>query len=148
MARGLIIALLLWAGVARGELGAVPPAPVAVLAIEADAGRWERFTVEIARTPEEQAIGLMNRPWLAPRAGMAFAFSVARPAHFWMKNTLIPLDMIFVRADGTVESVAAMTEPMSEATWSSQGPVALVLEINGGLAAKLGIDAGDRVRWE
>lgn len=106
-----------------------------------------RFTVEVARTGDEQSQGLMHRKTLAKDAGMLFPFSPPRPASFWMKNTLIPLDMIFVRADGTIARIAANTVPLSLAGVGVEEPVAAVLEIAGGRSAALGIREGDRVRW-
>ena len=106
-----------------------------------------RFTVELARTEEEQAMGLMNRSTLAPDRGMIFPFEPPRDASFWMKNTLIPLDMIFVRADGSIANVEANTVPLSLEPVFSEGPVAAVLEIAGGRSAELGIKAGDKVKW-
>jgi len=111
------------------------------------AGRTHRFTVEVARTSAEQAQGLMFRETLAADAGMLFPFASPRPASFWMKNTLIPLDMIFIRADGTIARVAANTVPQSLEPVGVSEPVAAVLEIPGGRAAELGISAGDRVSW-
>ena len=110
-------------------------------------GRQHRFTVEVARTPEEQAMGLMYRNSLAPDRGMIFPFESPRPASFWMRNTLIPLDMIFVRQDGSIANIAANTVPYSEEPVTSDGPVAAVLEIPGGRAAELGIKPGDTVKW-
>ena len=110
-------------------------------------GREHRFTVEIAKTPEEQAMGLMYRNALAPDRGMIFPFDPPRPASFWMRNTLIPLDMIFVRADGSIANIAANTVPMSEEPVTSDGPVAAVFEIAGGRATELGIKPGDKVNW-
>ena len=110
-------------------------------------GKTHRFIVEVARTSEEQATGLMNRSTLAPGRGMIFPFETPRPASFWMKNTLIPLDIIFIRADGTIANVEANTVPMSLEGVNSVGTVAVVLEIAGGRAAELGIAAGDRVDW-
>ena len=110
-------------------------------------GRTHRFTVEVARTSEEQAMGLMYRTALAPDRGMIFPFDPPRPASFWMRNTLIPLDMIFVRADGSIANIAANTVPYSEEPVPSDGPVAAVLEIAGGRAAELGIKPGDKVKW-
>ena len=109
--------------------------------------REHHFIVEIARTPEEQAQGLMNRQSLAPDRGMLFPMDPPRLASFWMKNTLIPLDIIFIRADGTIASIAANTVPLSLDPVPSGGPVAAVLEIEGGRAAELGIRAGDKVEW-
>ena len=106
------------------------------------------FTVEVARTPDEQAQGLMFRTALAADEGMIFPFPRPRVASFWMRNTLIPLDMIFIRADGTIARIAANTVPHSEEGVSSGEPVAAVLEIRGGRAAELGIREGDRVTWQ
>ena len=109
--------------------------------------RVHRFTVEIARTPKEQEIGLMNRSSLAPDRGMIFPYDQPHPAAFWMKNTLIPLDMIFIRADGTIARIAANTVPLSLEPVPAGEPVAAVLEIAGGRSAELGIREGDRVEW-
>ncbi len=106
-----------------------------------------RFTVEVARSPEEQQMGLMNRQSLAPDRGMIFPYDPPQPASFWMKNTLIPLDIIFIRADGTIARIAAQTVPLSLEPVPSLEPVAAVLEIAGGRAAELGIAPGDRVAW-
>jgi uncharacterized membrane protein (UPF0127 family) len=110
-------------------------------------GRTHRFTVEVARTPEQQAQGLMHRQSLAPDRGMLFPYDPPQPASFWMKNTLIPLDIIFIREDGTVARVAENTVPLSLDPIPSLEPVAAVLEIAGGRAAELGIQAGDKVNW-
>jgi uncharacterized membrane protein (UPF0127 family) len=106
-----------------------------------------RFTVEVAKTSEQQAMGLMYRVKLAPDRGMIFPFDPPRVASFYMRNTLIPLDMIFVRPDGSIESIAANTIPYSEESVLSEEPVAAVLEIAGGRAAELGIKPGDTVEW-
>jgi uncharacterized protein len=106
------------------------------------------FRVEVASTPEEQARGLMFRERLAPDAGMIFPMAPPRFASFWMKNTVIPLDMIFIRADGTIATIAAETTPYSLDPVSSGEPVAAVLEIAGGRAAELGIAEDDRVEWK
>ena len=105
-----------------------------------------RFTVELALTPQEQARGLMFREELAPSRGMLFIYDRAQPVAFWMRNTLIPLDMIFVGEDGTVIKVHAEAVPGDETPIPSDGPARAVLEIPGGLAARLGIDAGDEMR--
>ena len=109
--------------------------------------RVHLFTVEVARTREEQARGLMFRTALGPSHGMIFPYDPPQPVAFWMKNTLIPLDMIFVRADGTIARVAANTTPHSLEPVGAGEPVAAVLEIAGGRSAELGIKAGDRVEW-
>ena len=106
-----------------------------------------RFTVEIARSPQEQEIGLMNRPTLGPDRGMIFPYDPPQPVAFWMKNTLIPLDMIFIRADGRIARIAANAVPLSLEPVPAAEPIAAVLEIGGGRAAELGIHAGDKVDW-
>jgi uncharacterized membrane protein (UPF0127 family) len=129
------------------ELGRSPAGLEQVpLTIESN-GRKHRFTVEVATTSEQQQMGLMHRSALAPDRGMIFPFDTPRQASFWMKNTLIPLDMIFVRADGSIANVEANTVPLSLQPVYSEGSVAAVLEIAGGRSAELGIKAGDKVDW-
>lgn len=89
----------------------------------------------------------MNRQSLAPDRGMIFPFDEQRVASFWMKNTLIPLDMVFVRSDGSIANIEANTVPLSLEPVYSAEPVAAVLEIAGGRAAELGIKPGDKVKW-
>ena len=108
--------------------------------------RTHRFTVEVARTEPQQAQGLMNRRALAPDAGMIFPFDPPRPASFWMRNTLIPLDLIFIRPDGTIARIATGV-PLSEEEIVVAESLTAVLEIPGGRAARLGIRVGDRVSW-
>ena len=118
------------------------------LTITATDGRSHRFTVEVARTPEQQTQGLMDRQGLAPDRGMIFPFEVEREASFWMKNTLIPLDIIFIRSDGTIANIEANTVPLSLEPVPSVGPVVAVLELAGGRSAELGITAGSKVEWQ
>lgn len=106
-----------------------------------------RFTAEVAASPNEQSVGLMYRRSLGPDRAMLFPFPEEKVAGFWMLNTLIPLDMIFIRGDGTIARVAT-AEPRSLETVSSGVPVAAVLEIAGGRSAELGIRAGDRVEFK
>jgi uncharacterized protein len=101
------------------------------------------FNVEIADTPETTSRGLMFRRELAPDAGMLFDFLDERPVSFWMRNTLIPLDMLFIRAGGEVAKIHANAIPHDETPIPSGEPVRFVLEIPGGRAAELGISAGD-----
>ena len=89
----------------------------------------------------------MFRDTLAPDRGMIFPFPKPVDATFWMKNTLIPLDLIFIRGDGRIANIGAKAVPMSTAIIASEGLVTAVLEIPGGRAAELGIRPGDRVRW-
>ncbi|HKR24260.1 MAG TPA: DUF192 domain-containing protein [Allosphingosinicella sp.] len=118
---------------------------LATLTVESG-DRRHVFTVEMARTEPQQAQGLMNRRALAPDAGMLFPFDPPRPASFWMRNTLIPLDLIFIRPDGTIARVATGV-PLSEAPIEVGEPLTAVLEIPGGRAAQLRIGIGDRVSW-
>ena len=114
--------------------------------IEILAGPGSRtFAIEIADDPDEQSRGLMFRPALPADAGMLFIFEPPRPANFWMRNTMIALDMIFIDDTGRIESIAERADPYSERVSSSQGDVRAVLEINGGLAHALGIGPGDQV---
>lgn len=101
--------------------------------------------VEVARTPQQRETGLMFRKSMPERQGMLFDFDTPQPVYMWMKNTYIPLDMVFIRNNGTIARIEAMTTPFSEATISSGEPVRAVLELNGGAAQRLGIAAGDRV---
>jgi uncharacterized membrane protein (UPF0127 family) len=110
-------------------------------------GKRHAFIVEVARSPEEQTQGLMHRQSLAPDRGMIFPYDPPRPVAFWMKNTLIPLDMIFVRPDGTIGSIAANTVPLSLEPVPAGEPISAVLEIPGGRSAELGIGPGDKVSW-
>lgn len=103
------------------------------------------FEVEMALTPEEKEHGLMFRKELAAGHGMLFDFGFDQPLAFWMKNTYIPLDMLFIRSDGRILRIAENTEPLSERNIPSGGPVRAVLEVIGGTAKKLGIAPGDRV---
>ncbi len=104
-----------------------------------------RFAIELALTPAQQEQGLMFRRDLAPDAGMLFDLGSERIATFWMKNTLIPLDMLFIAEDGRVADIHERAVPLSEATISSKVPVRAVLELNGGTVARLGIKPGDVV---
>ena len=103
------------------------------------------FSVEMATTEQEKEKGLMYRKELPDGKGMLFDFSPEQQVSMWMKNTYIPLDMIFIRADGRILRIAENTVPLSEALVPSGGPVRAVLEVIGGTAKKLGIAPGDRV---
>jgi uncharacterized membrane protein (UPF0127 family) len=103
------------------------------------------FTVEVARTNEERQKGLMFRKELPEGRGMLFDFKPDQEVAMWMRNTYIPLDMLFINGDGTIRRIAENTEPLSERTISSGGPVRGVLEVIGGTAKKLGIAPGDKV---
>ena len=111
-------------------------------------GKAHKFDVEVARTDAEQDRGLMFRTSLPENGGMLFPFAKPRIGSFWMKNTLIPLDMIFVRADGSIDRIAENTIPESLEPVVSGGEVSAVLELAGGTAAKLGIDESAKVTWK
>jgi uncharacterized membrane protein (UPF0127 family) len=103
------------------------------------------FTIEIADTEASREQGLMYRKALAPDAGMLFDFHSQQPVEFWMVNTLIPLDMIFIAADGTVKTIHANAVPEDATPIPSGVPVQFVFEIAGGRAAQIGIKPGDRL---
>jgi len=103
------------------------------------------FSVEVVDSDEERQKGLMFRKELPEGKGMLFDFKTEAPVSFWMKNTYVALDMIFIRGDGRIVSIAENTEPMSERMIPSAGPVRGVLEVVAGTARKLGIRPGDRV---
>ena len=110
------------------------------------AAREIKFDVELALNDVERSRGLMFRDKLGPYEGMLFDFHQEAPVSFWMKNTLIPLDMVFIGGDGTVRHVHANAVPLSTDTIPSQFPVRAVLEINGGSARLLGIKPGDKIK--
>ncbi|HSF93729.1 MAG TPA: DUF192 domain-containing protein [Thermohalobaculum sp.] len=114
------------------------PATVTLMA----ASGAQTFRVEIADEPAEQARGLMFRPSMPADAGMLFIFDPPRPASFWMENTMLPLDMVFIDDTGRVESIAVRADTYSRRVSASQGPVRAVLEINAGLSQELGIAPG------
>jgi uncharacterized membrane protein (UPF0127 family) len=110
-------------------------------------GRRDHFEVWIADTPARQEQGLMFVRDLPAREGMLFPQDAPQVAHFWMKNTYIPLDMVFVGEDGRIAKIIADAKPFSLEVLSSDVPVIAVLELRGGEAALLGLEVGDRVTW-
>lgn len=117
------------------------------LTITTQEGAEHAFTVEVAATQEEQRQGLMFRTSMGPDEGMIFPLPRARIASFWMRNTVISLDIIFIGPDGRILNIAENTVPYSEESVRSIGPAGAVLELNGGRTAELGIKAGDLVEW-
>jgi uncharacterized protein len=115
------------------------------LAIVTKSGTRHSFQVEVARNDADRAQGLMYRRSMAPDRGMLFDFGRVEPVAMWMQNTYLALDMLFIRADGSIARVATNTEPLSTRTIPSGEPVLSVLELNAGTTARLGISAGDRV---
>ena len=114
--------------------------------IDVRGGEVHRYDVEVAATPHERARGLMFRRSLDPRAGMLFDFGRDEIVRMWMKNTFIPLDMVFADRAGTVRGIARDTRPRSLDTISSRVPVRAVLELNGGETERIGLRPGDRIR--
>jgi uncharacterized membrane protein (UPF0127 family) len=125
---------------------ATTPSPRVV--IETRAGGRHVVAVELARTDAERTRGLMHRTTLAPDAGMLFLFDESVEHAFWMKNTLIPLDMIFIAEDGRIAGIVARAVPGDLSPRSAGGPSRYVLEVNGGWAEAHGVAPGDRVRFE
>jgi uncharacterized protein len=111
------------------------------IVIEASGRACYGFDVYLALTSEQQRRGLMHVKRLPKFSGMLFVYRTEDLRSMWMKNTYIPLDILFIRADGSVSSIAEMTEPLSLQSISSIEPVTYVLELNGGITAELGIDA-------
>ena len=119
-------------------------ASTATLVLKTDTGDHS-FTVEVAATEQARALGLMFRRSLPENGGMLFLYDRPRPAAMWMKNTLIPLDMVFIAPDGRVHRIERNTEPFSTALISSEGAVAGVLELNAGATDQIGLKRGDLV---
>ena len=127
-----------------GPACAAAALPVTTITVDGAKGS-NPFKVEVAGDSASQEKGLMYRKTLAPNAGMLFDFHTTVMTSFWMKNTVLPLDIIFVRSDGTISSIAANAVPFSEAAIPSSEPIRAVLEINAGRARQLGIEPGDKV---
>jgi uncharacterized membrane protein (UPF0127 family) len=139
VAAGWLAASLFAAGGARAEDGLEP------LEITTSTGD-HAFEVEIAKDDAARERGLMFRRFMPADRGMLFEFDRDEPVGFWMKNTYIKLDMIFIAPDGAVTRVASNAEPLSEKVIYSGGPCLAVLELNGGVAAEIGLRPGDRVK--
>jgi uncharacterized membrane protein (UPF0127 family) len=138
-----VLALLMLAGMARADLAKFDHS---TLTIDTKDGA-RRFDIELALSPAQQEQGLMYRREMAADAGMLFIFPAAEIARFWMHNTLIPLDMVFIAADGHIAGIHERAVPMNDEAISSETPVLAVLELNGGTASRLGIKAGDLVHY-
>ncbi len=117
------------------------------LQIEPASGEASRtLEIEVADSDQEKALGLMFRTQLADGEGMLFFYGPERDITMWMHNTYIPLDMLFIRADGVIHRIEVKAEPLSDRVIASGGPAAAVLELAGGAAERLGIKPGDKVR--
>jgi uncharacterized membrane protein (UPF0127 family) len=141
LASVLILFALFFAGGASAQLQSYDKSTASIVT----SGGKRDFTVEVALTPPQQAQGLMFRREMAADAGMLFVFPESREQTFWMKNTYLPLDMIFIKPDGTILSIAERAVPLTETPVPSHGSAKAVLELNGGTAARLGIKPGDKV---
>jgi uncharacterized membrane protein (UPF0127 family) len=126
--------------------GPQPELPKERLVIVTRDGQEHAFEVEVAGTPEQQTVGLMFRASVAPDGGMLFDWGDERESTMWMRNTIAPLDMVFIKADGRVRSIAENTVPESLVTIPSHGPVRATLELAAGTTARLGIVVGDLVK--
>lgn len=133
-------------GVAAASGCAVPAAaaPQEKLQIVTASGPHD-FDVEVMRTEQDRARGLMFRKTMAQNHGMLFDFERSQPIYMWMKSTILPLDMVFIDSGGTVVNVAENTTPMSEKIIASGAPVLGVLEVNAGTAQAIGLKNGDKI---
>ena len=125
---------------------AQPELPREKLVIVTHDGKEHVFHVEMAETAEQQTVGLMFRTSVAPDGGMLFDWREPRDSQMWMRNTLVPLDMVFINEDGTIRHIAENTVPESLAIIDSGGPVRATLELAGGTTERLDIRVGDKVR--
>lgn len=119
--------------------------PQSRLTIRTADGKTVKFTVEVASTPEQQTIGMMFRASMPQDNGMLFVYAQPQPLAYWMENTFLPLDLIFIGKDGRILNIVANAKPLSRQPLLSVGAAIGVLELNGGQAATLGIAPGDRV---
>ena len=126
---------------ARADLQQFPTSELTIISATGP----HRFKVELAETPAQMTQGLMFRTSLAPDAGMLFDYKQPTAATMWMRNTLIPLDMLFVDAQGRIVNIHQRAVPQSLDVIAAAAPVRAVIELNGGTASRLGIKAGDRV---
>ena len=130
-------------GSTRHPLSGLEVVPLTI----ASAKARHAFRVEVARSDAEWSKGLMFRTAMGANEGMIFVDRATQPASFWMKNTVIPLDLVFIGADRRIESIAANAVPYSLRPIPSKGAVVAILELNGGRAAQLGLAPGDKVSW-
>jgi uncharacterized membrane protein (UPF0127 family) len=126
--------------------GPQPELPKERLVITTRDGVHHEFSVEMAITPDQQTVGLMFRPSVPAEGGMLFDWGIPRDSQMWMRNTIAPLDMVFINADGTIRSIAENTVPESLAVIDSRGPVRATLELAAGTTARLNIRVGDKVQ--
>ncbi|MFC3051346.1 DUF192 domain-containing protein [Kordiimonas pumila] len=139
-----VIALLIWAG--SSSAAALSESASSLTIETANQHEVHHFTVELALSNSQRIQGLMYRTELGSDQGMLFIFPDTDMRSFWMRNTLIPLDIIFLKSDGTIINIIENAEPETETPRRSEAPAKAVLEIAGGHSAKLGLSAGDIVR--
>ncbi|HQT76835.1 MAG: hypothetical protein B7Z80_09935 [Rhodospirillales bacterium 20-64-7] len=138
--------LAVWAQMPPEPTKAQPELPKEKLVIVTHDGKQHPFNVEMATTPEQQQTGEMFRKNVPEDSGMLFVWPMVQESSMWMKNTLVPLDMVFINPDGKIRSIVENTTPRSLAVISSGGPVKATLELAGGVTAKLDIRVGDTVK--
>jgi uncharacterized protein len=126
--------------------GPQPELPKEKLVIITRDGVRHDFNVEMAITPDQQTVGLMFRPTVPADGGMLFDWGAPRDSQMWMRNTIAPLDMVFINPDGSIRSIAENTVPESLAIVDSRGPVRATLELAAGTTARLNIRVGDKVQ--
>jgi uncharacterized membrane protein (UPF0127 family) len=146
--RPLLLAALLVPVTAHAQPGVdrpQPRLPVEAITIVTREGARHVFRVEMAVRPDDQMVGMMFRTSMEPDEGMLFDWGAPRESAMWMRNTLIPLDMLFIAADGRIHRIHERAVPQSLATIESRGPVRATLELQGGAAERLGLRVGDRV---
>ena len=146
----IIIAVLalLWSGSAVGQDDLDAAFTKDVLVIHASKHACHRLDIYIAATDEQRSRGLMHVRNMPESTGMLFLYDYDARLSMWMKNTFIPLDILFVRADGSVSSIAYNTEPLSLRSIAALEPVRFVLELNAGVAEKFSIDQYSRLEWD
>jgi len=146
---GILIAasLLMASGLALADEALDAFFPKSSIVISASANACYRFDIHVAINDQQRQRGLMHVRHMDPWRGMLFVYPDSDLYSMWMKNTFIPLDMLFIRKDGTISSIARDTEPQSLKSVRSTGNVSYVLELNAGTSDRLGISAGDRMWW-
>jgi uncharacterized protein len=158
--RALLLALLLLVPACSPQAAQPSPTPTAaqasvhpesglqVISLRiASLGKTHDFRVEVARTQREQAQGLMFRTAMGPNEGMLFPYQQPQTLSFWMKNTVLSLDLVFIGEDHRIVNIAKRATPYSEASITSAAPAVAVLELNGGRTDELNIVPGARVDW-
>lgn len=140
-----LMGILVWINFSGDRPANAPSFPHAGLSIERSDGQYFSYKVEVATTPEQELYGLMFRQNLRPETGMIFVYHPDQVVNMWMKNTYIPLDMLFVRGDGVIVKIISNARPLDLTPLASDEPVRAVIEINAGEAEKHGFKTGDKV---